>query len=687
MVATAEISEDISRFFRKLLEYHVVEKSDGGKVIPPDEWPVLLRLDDHIEFVVKAAKRAQLNEDEFRKILHRVKKVNARCLDSCLYVAVVGPFGAGKSTFINTLLRDDFLKTSFKVATATETQIRYSPKLDAKVEFYNRLPVPLRLLRYTVWELMVLLFTPQHRVKLEEISRLNRRHDLEKELTEFVQQHTECGELAESVSRVTLYHPSEFLSDGLVLIDTPGLEADKSEHADITRRVVEGVADVALVLINAVNPVSHDLVNFLNTQLKGLLNRCIFIVTQIDKIAPEEQKRQVKYIRSRLAEALGYSHSDQLKVYACASAKAFTYFKDNSRHSDKKWAAQFFELEKKIRQDLLEQKASSRISSLAKLMKGLLKTLKQNLERQAEEYHIQAEAIAREFIQDFPGFAQKQRKHCLDILDRQLNQIKDETGDLISKHQRQLAASLDEAIDNAQTREDLRNVAKNLREEIVKEIQAITNKINKVADRLKRAHQDVLDLFDRRLNDEYSLISQITTSDPAKKFGYNPHDPDLDVRVFLKSIENFIEQNLPSGSWLDTYLDFFRNFFLGVDKLKDQFKVLVHENVKEIYKELEANAEKWLLKENKQMLQSLNRYVQENIDQYEPVVINAKKNLEIRKEELMHLKAVIESDRSELANRLNTIRRFTDAPLGEADVESSDPIDDDSPDLVVKKEE
>jgi hypothetical protein len=533
---------------------------------------------------------------------------------------------------------------------------------------------------------MVLLFTPQHRSKLEEISRLNRRYDLEKELTEFVQQHTECGELAESVSRVTLYHPSEFLSDGLVLIDTPGLDADKSGHTEITRHVVEGVADVALVLINAVNPVSQDLVTFLNTQLKGLLNRCIFIVTQIDKIPPEEQERQVRYIRGRLVEALGYSHSDQLKVYACSSAKAFTYFKDNSRYSDKKWAEQFLELEKRIRKDLLEQKASSRISSLAKLMKGLLKTLKQNLERQAEEYHIQAEIIAREFIRDFPGFAKKQRKDCLNILDRQLNKIKDATDDLISKHQRQLLTAIDASIGDAQNRADLRSVAESLKDDITADILVITNQINKVADKLKSAHQDALSLFDLRLDDEYSFISQITTSDPPKKFSYNSHDPELDAGVFLQSIEKFIEHNLPSGSWPDIYLDFFKNFFLGVDKLKDRFKVLVHENLKEIYNKLNLDAEKWLLKEYRQVLQSLDRYVQQNIDQYEPVVIDAKKGLENRKEELMHLKAVIESDRNELANRLNTIRRFTDAPTGEADVESSDPIADDSPDLSVKKE-
>jgi hypothetical protein len=246
--------------------------------------------------------------------------------------------------------------------------------------------------------------------------------------------------------------------------------------------------------------------------------------------------------------------------------------------------------------------------------------------------------------------------------------------------------AIDASIGDAQNRADLRSVAESLKDDITADILVITNQINKVADKLKSAHQDALSLFDLRLDDEYSFISQITTSDPPKKFSYNSHDPELDAGVFLQSIEKFIEHNLPSGSWPDIYLDFFKNFFLGVDKLKDRFKVLVHENLKEIYNKLNLDAEKWLLKEYRQVLQSLDRYVQQNIDQYEPVVIDAKKGLENRKEELMHLKAVIESDRNELANRLNTIRRFTDAPTGEADVESSDPIADDSPDLSVKKE-
>ena len=683
MDATTEIAEDIYHFYRKLHVYHELGECNGGGgdsngPKPPDEWPILLRLDDHIEFVVKAANRAQLPDNELRKILHRVKKVNARCLDPCLYAAIVGPFGCGKSSFINTLLRKDFLKTSFKVATATETQIRHSSKLDAKVEFHNRPPIRLRLQRYTAEELMVLLFS-DYRSRLEEISRRNRRHDLEKNLTDFVRQHTECGELAESVSRVTLYHPSKFLDKGLVLIDTPGLDADNSGHAEITRHVVEEVADVALVLINAVNPVSQDLVNFLNMQLKGLLRRCIFIVTQIDKIPPEEREQQVSFIRDRLIKVLGYSRPDQLKVYACSSLKAFKYFKDNSQHSDKIWAEQFLELEEKIKKDLSEQKISSRISSLVKLMKGLLKTLKHNLVKQGEEYNLQADAVAREFIQDFENFAQKQRRACRNTIERRRDIIKDEADDLISRHYRQLVASIDEAIGRAQTRDDLRSVARHLKDDIAADIADITEAINKGADRLKAAHQEAIDLFYRRLHDEYSRISRITSAAPPEHFGYDPREPDLDVGVFLKSIDNFVNQNLPAANWLDIPLDFFKNFILGVDKLQNQLKVLVHDNFKKIYKKLSEDVEKWLSNEYGAVLRSLDQYVHENIKKFEPVVIDAKDDLEKRKEKLLNLKAEVESDLNELDKRLHNIQRFTDDP--------PDVVGDDPPALVEKKEE
>ena len=68
----------------------------------------------------------------------QIERIKKRCSDKNFYLAVIGEFSSGKSTFINALLRDDLLKTSALVATATTTKITYSDRFAAEALFKTR---------------------------------------------------------------------------------------------------------------------------------------------------------------------------------------------------------------------------------------------------------------------------------------------------------------------------------------------------------------------------------------------------------------------------------------------------------------------------------------------------------------------------------------------------------------------
>src|SRR5581483_5615820 len=100
---------------------------------------------DHLRFAEQVIQKSDLPSHSRTKLRERTQRIHSRQSDPNMYLAVVGEFNAGKSTFINALLREELLQTSAVVATATSTRICYGPQVDLEVCFrHTKSP-----LRYT----------------------------------------------------------------------------------------------------------------------------------------------------------------------------------------------------------------------------------------------------------------------------------------------------------------------------------------------------------------------------------------------------------------------------------------------------------------------------------------------------------------------------------------------------------
>ncbi len=97
----------------------------------------MINYDDHLQFAEKVIARSTLNQYQITDLRQLIQRIQQRKNDPNLYLAVIGEFSSGKSTFINALLRDDLLKTSALVTTAAATRLRYGKTLDVKVNFAN----------------------------------------------------------------------------------------------------------------------------------------------------------------------------------------------------------------------------------------------------------------------------------------------------------------------------------------------------------------------------------------------------------------------------------------------------------------------------------------------------------------------------------------------------------------------
>jgi GTPase SAR1 family protein len=88
-----------------------------------------------LELLGKAGALSGVSGEAFSNWKHTVTGISRQITEDLVRVAVVGPIKSGKSTFVNSLFRDDFLKRGAGVITSIVTRIRCGQDLTASLCF------------------------------------------------------------------------------------------------------------------------------------------------------------------------------------------------------------------------------------------------------------------------------------------------------------------------------------------------------------------------------------------------------------------------------------------------------------------------------------------------------------------------------------------------------------------------
>lgn len=223
-----------------------------------------------------------------------IARVEAKSRDGRLYVAVVGEFSSGKSTFINALIGRHLLKEAVMPTTACATYIEATR---------GRLTVKARLAG-----------EPKgFKVDDTDFSSLNnyiaKRFGLPSSgIQQLIDLLTSEQKVAKEVAELHLYIPNANIPDKVVIIDTPGFNpgADSAKnHAEITSHVVDDIADAAIILTPQEQAMSATLSNYLLKHLGRCLHRCTFVVTKMDCICALQRKDVLNYAQRRIKLDLG----------------------------------------------------------------------------------------------------------------------------------------------------------------------------------------------------------------------------------------------------------------------------------------------------------------------------------------------------------------------------------------------
>ncbi|MDD2728930.1 dynamin family protein [Malikia sp.] len=231
-------------------------------------------------------------------------------------VAVVGRFKAGKSSFVNELLNTQLASEGTLPETAAVTTFKYGSNTKASIGFVDR----------TKWQQLKVLYAESpknfdaHRISSwESFSKPKKTKEGEPEktfdLAGLEQQYVHDGgcivslELAADatkksvtefrrklkeftsansplhclVDRIEITAPAEILDQGVLLIDTPGLDDTERFRVTLTEKVVADV-DAVLFLTKSGASYGQSEKEFLLSLLrKGTVKQLIVVVTQIDE--------------------------------------------------------------------------------------------------------------------------------------------------------------------------------------------------------------------------------------------------------------------------------------------------------------------------------------------------------------------------------------------------------------------
>jgi GTP-binding protein EngB required for normal cell division len=361
--------------------------------------------------------------------------IRTRASDPNLYLAVVGEFSSGKSTFINALLRCDLLKTDvLQGTTAAATFIRFDGANGVDVEFTDGSRVtPAPRNGETHRDLV-------HRLTAEE-------------------------KFAKELRRVCVSVPACGTHENLVIIDTPGLNAGSTRHAEVTEQAVREDADAVLIVTPATASLSSVLREFLIKHLFDVLPRCAIAVTKIDHVELDERERVVSNTLQRAKMEFGLE--SPLVLGCCPLATVLRHSPERAVlghrfSSDERiqHEGDFLVVEERLLAFLQTQRHTILAEKLARLLEKLLQPLAEELDRREGEHRERHETLEKNRVPDFKAFAAAMKNECRDELAKAESSTRGDFADRIAKIKEELKRKISSAVKSAPDIDALNAVAK-----------------------------------------------------------------------------------------------------------------------------------------------------------------------------------------------------------------------------------
>jgi GTP-binding protein EngB required for normal cell division len=196
-------------------------------------------------------------------------------------LVVLGQFKRGKTSLINALLGVEILPTAVVPLTSIATILKYGEELKINVYFNDSEVVEIK---------------PEN-------------------LSEYV---TEKGNPRneKNVQEVIITYPSDYLKDGVRLIDTPGVGSIYQHNTDVAYQYLPK-SDAALFLLSVDQPVGQAELDFLK-DVKEYSNRIFFLQNKADYVDTEDLNESIAFSKRIIEECMNH----EVKIFPLSAKLA-----------------------------------------------------------------------------------------------------------------------------------------------------------------------------------------------------------------------------------------------------------------------------------------------------------------------------------------------------------------------------
>lgn len=251
-------------------------------------------------------------DDDLSTALDALKK---RVGSNEVRLAVLGEFSAGKTTFVNSLLKTDVLNTGILPTTAVCTYISYGASTECEVVHRDG---------------GIARVTPDE-VKGGSI------------------EETRNADVVEV--RLKLAAPS--LANGLIVIDTPGVNVNIDKHEEITNRALRE-ANACVYVMDARQPGKKTTIDFLR-RIQPKIDKFFFVLNRADILDHAEQEEALEFVTATLTNDCGISEPKVALLSSVQDAGA-------------EWQERFRAVDQSLRDFMLSDRDSVICAELARLL-------------------------------------------------------------------------------------------------------------------------------------------------------------------------------------------------------------------------------------------------------------------------------------------------------------------------------
>jgi GTPase SAR1 family protein len=226
--------------------------------------------------------RRLVEDNGFSSLLAEIDEEIRKLRENRFYLVVLGQFKRGKTTLLNALLGEELLPVGVLPLTAVVTLISYGARRSSHVRLANG-----------------------QRIEIKP-----------SEIEDYV---TELGNPGnhKNVRYAEIEHPAEFLRDGLVLVDTPGIGSLYLHNTKTTQDFIPKV-DAAILTLSSDPPMTQTEAEFLDEVVKDV-GRVFVVLNKTDLLTESELNQTLGYTRSVLKDKL---KSGSTEIFAMSALSA-----------------------------------------------------------------------------------------------------------------------------------------------------------------------------------------------------------------------------------------------------------------------------------------------------------------------------------------------------------------------------